>query len=60
MPLVTTDERVLVTREGRVVAVLAGEPAALLARGLVHAANEEARQLLLAGATGDDRLGDNR
>jgi hypothetical protein len=58
--LVTKDDRVLVTRAGRRVAVLAGVPAARLARGLTLAADERARQLLLARATGNYRRGNER
>jgi hypothetical protein len=58
--LVTKDERVLVTREGRTVAVLAGAQAARLAAGLARSANEDARQLLLARATGNYRRGNER
>lgn len=58
--LVTKDERVLVARDGRTVAVLAGARAAWLAEGLVRSANEDARQLLLARATGNYRRGNER
>ena len=58
--LVTNDDRVLVTREGRTVAVLAGTPAERLARGLSTAADEDARQLLLARATGNYKRGNER
>jgi hypothetical protein len=58
--LVTKDERVLVTREGRTVATLAGSRAERLAWGLRQAADEEARQLLLARATGNYRRGNER
>ena len=58
--LVTKDERVLVTRDGQTVAVLAGEPAFLLAQGLARSADEDARQLMLARATGDHRRGNER
>jgi hypothetical protein len=59
-PLVTKDERVLVTREGRTVATLAGSRAERLAHALRRAADEEARQLLLARATGNYRRGNER
>jgi hypothetical protein len=58
--LVTKDERVLVTREGRTVAVLAGMRAARLAARLARSADEDARQLLLARATGNYRRGNER
>ena len=58
--LVTRDERVLVTREGRTVAVLAGASATRLARGLARSPDERARQLLLARATGNYRRGNER
>jgi hypothetical protein len=58
--LVTKDDRVLVTRDGRTVAVLAGAPAERLARGLSAASGEDARQLLLARATGNYKRGNER
>ncbi len=58
--LVTKDERVLVTREGRTVAVLAGSSAERLAMALSRAADENARQLLLARATGNYKRGNER
>jgi hypothetical protein len=58
--LVTRDGRVLVTREGRTVAALAGSRAERLAHALTQAADEEARQLLLARATGNYRRGNER
>ncbi|HEX6725656.1 MAG TPA: hypothetical protein VF073_10485 [Gaiella sp.] len=58
--IVTKDERVLVTREGRTVAAIAGAPAERLARGLTTAADEHARQLLLARATGNYKRGNER
>ena len=60
--LVTKDDRVLVTREGRTVAVLSGTPAERerLARGLSSAADDDARQLLLARATGNYKRGNER
>jgi hypothetical protein len=54
--LLTNDDRLLVTRAGRTVAVRAGEPAGPLARGLSTAADEGAGQLLLA-RTGDYERG---
>ena len=58
--LVTKDERVLVTRQGRTVAVLAGARAARLAQGLVRSADGIARQLLPALATGNYRRRNER
>jgi len=58
--LVTKDDRVLVTREGRTVAVLSGVPAERLAHGLISAADDGARQLLLARATGNYKRGNER
>jgi len=60
MALVTKDDRVLVMREGRTVAVLSGAPAERLARGLSSAADDDARQLLLARATGNYKRGNER
>ena len=57
--LVTKDDRVLVMREGRTVAVLSGAPAERLARGLMSA-DDDARQLLLARATGNYKRGNER
>ena len=58
--LVTKDERMLVTRQGRTVAVLAGARAARLAQGLVRSADGIARQLLPARATGNYRRRNER
>jgi hypothetical protein len=58
--LVTKDDRVLVTREGRTVAVLSGAPAERVARGLSSSADDDARQLLLARATGNYKRGNER
>jgi hypothetical protein len=58
--LVTKDDRVLVTRQGRTVAVVAGASAERLARGLSTTADEDARQLLLARATGNYKRGNGR
>ena len=60
MALVTKDDRVLVMREGRTVAVLSGAPAERLARGLSSVADDDARQLLLARATGNYKRGNER
>jgi hypothetical protein len=58
--LVTKDDRVLVTREGRTVAVVAGASAERFARGLSTAVDDDARQLLLARATGNYQRGNER
>ena len=58
--LVTKDDRVLVMSEGRTVAVLSGAPAERLARGLSSVADDDARQLLLARATGNYKRGNER
>jgi hypothetical protein len=58
--LVAKDDRVLVTREGRAVAVLAGAPPERPARALSIAADEDARQLLLARATGNYERGNEQ
>jgi len=50
---------VLVTRDGRTVAILSGAPAERLARGLMSA-DDDARQLLLARATGNYKRGNER
>ena len=60
VPLVTKDERLLVTRGGRTMAVLEGASASLLARGLAYSPDDDARQLLLARVTGDYRWGSER
>ena len=58
--LVTKDDRVLVMREGRTVAVLSGAPAERVARCLSSSADDDARQLLLARATGNYKRGNER
>jgi antitoxin (DNA-binding transcriptional repressor) of toxin-antitoxin stability system len=58
--LVTQDERVLVTRDGRTVAVLAGQDAHRLATTLSRSADEASRQRLLARATGNYERGNER
>ena len=58
--LVTKDDRVLVMRKGRTVAVLSGAPAERVARGLSSSADDDARQLLLARATGNYKRGNER
>jgi len=56
---VTKDERVLVSWEGRTVVTVAGAPGRRLAERLASAP-EEARQLLLARATGNFERGNER
>jgi hypothetical protein len=58
--IVTKDERVLVTWEGRTVVTVAGWPGRRLADGLASAPDEDARQLLLARATGNFKRGNER
>ena len=58
--LLTKDERVMVTRDGRMVATLAGQPAERLALALSRARDEDERQLLLARATGNYKRGNER
>ena len=58
--VVTKDERVLVTRDGSIVATVGGRDAERLARALAHTADERARQLLLAKATGNYKRGNER
>ena len=57
---VTKDERVLVTWEGRRVVTVAGAPGRRLAGRLASAPDEDARQLLLARATGNFKRGNER
>ena len=57
---VTRDERVLVAWEGRTVVTLAGNKGRQLAGALAEAADEDARQLLLARATGNFKRGNER
>jgi len=57
---VTKDERVLVTREGRTVVTIAGAPGRRLVDRLASAPDEDARQLLLARATGNFKRGNER
>ena len=58
--VVTKDDRVLVTRDGRPIATVAGSQGERLARSLAAAADEPARQLLLARATGNYKRGNER
>ena len=57
---VTKDARVLVSWEGRTVVTVAGAPGRRLAERLASAPDEEARQLLLARATGNFERGNER
>ncbi|HET8811985.1 MAG TPA: hypothetical protein VFM67_05270 [Gaiella sp.] len=57
---VTEDERVLVTWEGRTVVTVAGAPGRRLAHRLASAPDADARQLLLARATGNFKRGNER
>jgi hypothetical protein len=57
---VTKDERVLVSWEGRTVVTVAGAPGRRLVDRLASAPDEEARQLLLARATGNFERGNER
>jgi len=57
---VTKDERVLVTWGGRTVVTVAGAPARRLADRLANAPDEDARQLVLARATGNFKRGNER
>jgi hypothetical protein len=56
---VTEDERVLVIWEGRTVVTVAGAPGRRLAHRLASA-DEDARRLLLARATGNFKRGNER
>jgi len=60
MALVTKDARVLAMRAGRKVADLSGAPAERVARGLSSSADDDAKQLLLARATGNYKRGNER
>jgi len=57
---VTKDARVLVSWEGRTVVTVAGAPGRRLAERLASAPDEEARQLLLARASGNFKRGNER
>ena len=57
---VTGDERVLVTWQGRIVVTVAGARGTRLAAELERAPDEDARQLLLARATGNFKRGNER
>ena len=57
---VTKDERVLVSWNGRTVVTVAGPQGSRLAARLERAPDEDARQLLLARATGNFKRGNER
>ncbi len=56
----TKDDRVRVSWQGRVVVTVAGARGRRLAAELERAADEDARQLLLARATGNFKRGNER
>ncbi len=58
--VITRDERVLVSHDGRQVVALAGDDARKVIRRLQVAATEEDEQLLLAKATGNFKRGNER
>ena len=57
---VTKDARVLVSWEGRTVVTVAGAPGRRLVGGAREPVDEEARQLLLARASGNFKRGNER
>jgi hypothetical protein len=58
--VITSDDRVLVSRDGRQIVVLAGAKASKAIERLARARDEEAEQLVLAKATGNYRRGNER
>ncbi len=58
--VVTRDDRVLVSRDGRQVVALAGADARKVIERLGVAENEEAEQMVLAKATGNFKRGNER
>ena len=58
--VITRDDRVLVSFEGRQVVTLAGGEARKLIARLERAGNEETTQLVLAKATGNFKRGNER
>jgi len=58
--VVTRDERVLVSHDGRQVVALAGADARKVIERLEVAENEEAEQMVLAKATGNFKRGNER
>ena len=58
--VVTRDERVLVSPDGRQVVALAGDDARKVIRRLEAAETEEAEQMVLAKATGNFKRGNER
>ncbi|SMB85718.1 hypothetical protein [Deinococcus hopiensis] len=57
---ITKDGIIRISRQGRVVVTLGGDRAARLRKALENAADEHARQQLLARATGNYRRGNER
>ena len=58
--VVTRDDRVLVSHDGRQVVALAGDDARKVIRRLEAAVTEDAEQLVLARATGNFKRGNER
>jgi hypothetical protein len=58
--VVTRDERVLVSHDGRQVVALTGPEARRVIERLEVAENEEAEQMVLAKATGNFKRGNDR
>ena len=58
--VVTRDDRVLVSHDGRQVVALAGDDARKVIRKLEVAETEEAEQMVLAKATGNFKRGNER
>ena len=58
--VITRDERVLVSHDGRQVVALTGDDARKVIRKLEAAATEDAEQLVLAKATGNFKRGNER
>ena len=58
--VITRDERVLVSHDGRQVVALAGGDARKVIRKLEAAATEEDEQMVLAKATGNFKRGNER
>ncbi len=58
--LVTRDDRVLISYDGRQVVALAGADARKVIERLELAANEDAEQMVLAKATGNFKRGNER
>ena len=58
--VITRDERVLVSHDGRQVVAFAGDDARRVIRRLEEAETEEAEQMVLAKATGNFKRGNER